>query len=149
MQGVPAIASSLDITGHPNYGPAAAATAQVVQLVKQGGLPKGVFRLEVIERQDQGQPGPQFQNVRGVVVGRVLNVLQVRTDRGVIPVVVRPLTSVRFGDSGLAPDDIRAGESVIGYEIALSGNPEGPNSRRVIASIIVVIGKAPERPGGQ
>ena len=43
MQGVPAIASSLDITGHPNYGPAAAATAQVVQLVKQGGLPKGVF----------------------------------------------------------------------------------------------------------
>jgi 5'-nucleotidase len=43
MQGVPAIASSLDITGHPNYSPAAAATAQVVQLVKQGGLPKGVF----------------------------------------------------------------------------------------------------------
>jgi 5'-nucleotidase len=43
MQGVPAIASSLDITGHPNYGPAAAATAQVVQIVKQGGLPKGVF----------------------------------------------------------------------------------------------------------
>jgi len=43
MQGVPAIASSLDITGHPNYGPAAAATAQVVQLVKQGGLPKNVF----------------------------------------------------------------------------------------------------------
>ena len=43
MQGLPAIASSLDITGHPNYGPAAAATAQVVQLVKQGGLPKGVF----------------------------------------------------------------------------------------------------------
>ena len=43
MQGVPAIASSLDISGHPNYGPAAAATAQVVQLVKQGGLPKGVF----------------------------------------------------------------------------------------------------------
>lgn len=43
MQGVPAIASSLDITGHPNYGPAAAATARVVQVVKQGGLPKGVF----------------------------------------------------------------------------------------------------------
>ena len=43
MQGVPAIASSLDITGHPNYGAAAAATAQVVEIVKQGGLPKGVF----------------------------------------------------------------------------------------------------------
>lgn len=43
MQGVPAIASSLDIAGHPNYGAAAAATAQVVAIVKQGGLPKGVF----------------------------------------------------------------------------------------------------------
>jgi 5'-nucleotidase len=43
MHGIPAIASSLDITGHPNYGPAAAATAQVVQMVKAGGLPKGIF----------------------------------------------------------------------------------------------------------
>lgn len=43
MHGIPAIASSLDITGHPNYGPAAAATAQVVQIVKAGGLPKGIF----------------------------------------------------------------------------------------------------------
>ena len=43
MQGVPAIATSLDIKGHPNYGPAAAATARVVQIVKQGGLPKGIF----------------------------------------------------------------------------------------------------------
>jgi 5'-nucleotidase len=43
MQGIPAIATSLDITGHPNYGPSAAATARVVAIVKQGGLPKGVF----------------------------------------------------------------------------------------------------------
>ena len=43
MQGVPAIASSLDISGHPNYGPAAAATAKIVSIVKAGGLPKGVF----------------------------------------------------------------------------------------------------------
>lgn len=43
MQGIPAIAASLDITGHPNYGPSAAATAKVVEIVKQGGLPKGVF----------------------------------------------------------------------------------------------------------
>jgi 5'-nucleotidase len=43
MQGIPAVAASLDISGHPNYGPAAAATARVVQMVKQGGLPKGVF----------------------------------------------------------------------------------------------------------
>ena len=43
MQGIPAVASSLDITGHPNYGPAAKATAQVVEIVKAGGLPKGIF----------------------------------------------------------------------------------------------------------
>ena len=43
MQGIPAIASSLDISGHPNYGPAAAATARVAAIVKQGGLPRGIF----------------------------------------------------------------------------------------------------------
>ena len=43
MQGIPAIAASLDIAGHPNYGPAAAATATVAGIVKQGGLPKGIF----------------------------------------------------------------------------------------------------------
>lgn len=43
MQGVPSIAASLDITGHPNYGPAASATAMVAEIVKQGGLPKGIF----------------------------------------------------------------------------------------------------------
>lgn len=43
MQGIPAIATSLDISGHPNYGPAAAMTAKVVEIVKAGGLPKGVF----------------------------------------------------------------------------------------------------------
>jgi 5'-nucleotidase len=43
MQGIPAIASALDITGDPDYGPAADATAGVVRIVKSGGLPKGVF----------------------------------------------------------------------------------------------------------
>lgn len=43
MHGIPAIASSLDITGHPNYGPAAAATARVAAIVKEGGLPPGIF----------------------------------------------------------------------------------------------------------
>jgi 5'-nucleotidase len=43
MQGIPAIASSLDIAGHPNYGPASAATARVAAIVKEGGLPAGIF----------------------------------------------------------------------------------------------------------
>lgn len=43
MQGIPAIAASLDIAGHPNYGHAAAATARVVEMVRKQGLPAGVF----------------------------------------------------------------------------------------------------------
>jgi len=43
MQGVASIAASLDVTGHPNYGAAAAAAATVAEIVKQGGLPKGIF----------------------------------------------------------------------------------------------------------
>lgn len=43
MHGIPAIAASLDIAGHPDYGPAAAATAQVAARVKSDGLPPGVF----------------------------------------------------------------------------------------------------------
>src|SRR5215210_6574063 len=43
MQGIPSIASSLDITGHPNYGPAAAATATVAEIVKRDGLARGIF----------------------------------------------------------------------------------------------------------
>jgi 5'-nucleotidase len=43
MQGIPAIAASLDIAGHPTYGPAAAATARVAAIVKKDGLPRGVF----------------------------------------------------------------------------------------------------------
>ena len=43
IQGIPAISASLDITGHPNYGPAAAATARVAAIVKKEGLARGVF----------------------------------------------------------------------------------------------------------
>lgn len=43
MQGIPAIAASLDIAGHPHYGPAAAATAGIARTVLEGGLDRGVF----------------------------------------------------------------------------------------------------------
>lgn len=43
IQGIPAIAASLDIAGHPEYGPAAAAVARVARIVKDGGLEPGVF----------------------------------------------------------------------------------------------------------
>jgi|GEM_PF-4788635 len=122
-----------------------------VRVVAGANLPKGVFRLEVIERDapPAGKERPQFENVRGVVVGRNMNVLQVRTDKGVIPVVVLPQTSIRFGESGLTAEDVRAGESVAGWEVSITGNAEGPLGRTVAASIIVVLGKAPARPAAQ
>ena len=66
-----------------------------------------------------------------------------KQDRGTVPVIVRLTTSIRFGDSGLSVDDIRNGERVIGYEVAITGNTDPESPRRVIATIIVVIGKAP------
>ncbi len=116
-----------------------------VHIVEAPDLPKGVFRLEAAPSSG-GTPtvtsGPQFQNVRGVVLSRTANILMVRTDRGVVPVVVRRTTTVRFGDSGLTLQDVLAGETVIGHEISVSGNQETANSRRIVATLIVVIGKA-------
>ena len=43
LQGIPAIATSLERNGHPDYQAAAAATAEVAALVKEHGLPKDVF----------------------------------------------------------------------------------------------------------
>jgi 5'-nucleotidase len=43
LQGIPAIASSLHLAGHPNYGPAAHYTLKVAEMVKARGLDPGVF----------------------------------------------------------------------------------------------------------
>ncbi|HEX5475096.1 MAG TPA: 5'/3'-nucleotidase SurE [Vicinamibacterales bacterium] len=43
IEGIPAIAAALDNAGHPNYGPAAEATARIAAIVKAGGLPRRVF----------------------------------------------------------------------------------------------------------
>ncbi len=126
------------------------ALGSVVRVVRGDGSPTGVFALEASASTATppagGEVRPQFQNVRGVVVGRSANVLQVRTERGVVPVVLRPLTSIRFGDSGLTPEDVRAGERVTGWQVAITGNLEAGPGRRIIATLIVVAGRAPERP---
>lgn len=117
----------------------------VVRILEAPDLPKGIFRLEVASTTGAtpapSTTGPQFQNVRGVVVSRTANVLMVRTDRGTVPVVVRRTTTVRFSDSGLTRQDVLAGETVIGHEISVSGNQETANSRRIVATLIVVVGK--------
>lgn len=43
MQGVPAVASSMDVRGGTDYEAAAKATAEIVAMVKAHGLPPGVF----------------------------------------------------------------------------------------------------------
>jgi len=43
LQGIPAVASSLDRRGHPNYQAAAEATLRVARLVKANGLDRGVL----------------------------------------------------------------------------------------------------------
>lgn len=128
------------------------AVGALVRVVDAPDLPKGVFRLQPVDpppaspTAPAGQPpAPQFQGIKGVVTERKLNVLMVKTDRGIVPVVIQLGTAIRFGDSGLTPDDIRAGERVVGYEVSVSGNLEEPTGRRVIASIIVVLGKAPAK----
>ncbi len=130
------------------------AVGVLVKVVEAPDLRKGVFRLQPVEqptasptpRTNPAGTPPQFQNVKGLVVGRALNVLMVRTESGTIPVVLKGTTSIRFGSSGLTPDDVRNGETVIGYEVAVTGNPEEPNGRRVVATLIVIIGKPSPAP---
>jgi 5'-nucleotidase len=43
LQGIPAIASSLHVAGHPNYGPAAHYTLKIAEMVKARGLDRGAF----------------------------------------------------------------------------------------------------------
>jgi len=43
LNGVPAIAASLAVAGHPGYGPAAEYVRRVAEVVKARGLDKGVF----------------------------------------------------------------------------------------------------------
>ncbi|MFN8616630.1 MAG: DUF5666 domain-containing protein [Dehalococcoidia bacterium] len=117
----------------------------IVRILDAPDLPKGIFRIESAAPSAAtpapAANGPQFQNVRGVVVSRTANVLTVRTERGAVPVVVRRTTTIRFSDSGLTLQDVLTGEGVVGHEISVSGNQENANSRRITATLIVVLGK--------
>ena len=126
-----------------------------VRVVDAPDLPKGVFRLQPIDSPPSPtpigtKPGlPEFQNIRGVVLSREVNVFTIQTDRGRVPVVIRPGTTIRLGDSGLTLESILAGETAIGYEVAVSGNLDPSTGRRIMASLVVVIGKASIRPSGE
>lgn len=113
-----------------------------VRLVDSPELPEGLFRLEPLgARPEPPATAPQFQNVRGTIVARTANVLTVRTDRGLVPVVITRSTSLRLGESGLTIQDIREGERAIGHPVSVSGGLEAEGSRRIIASVIVLLPK--------
>lgn len=115
-----------------------------IRLVDAPELPKGVFRLAPADSRQpprEATPGPRFQNVRGVIVSRNLNVIVVRTDRGLVPVVIVRETSLRLGQGTLTVDDLRSGETAVGHEVVVSGGLEPGDNRRVIANVIVVLPK--------
>lgn len=67
MQGVPAVASSMDVRGGTDYDAAAKVTAEIVALVKAHGLPPGVF-LNV------NVPAGQPKGVRMATQSRLMGV---------------------------------------------------------------------------
>jgi hypothetical protein len=59
-------------------------------------------------------------------------------------VVVRPDTRILLGESELTLEAIRDGERAIGHTISIQGG-RVPDSRRLIADVIAVGPKVPER----
>jgi len=120
-----------------------------VRIVEAPELAPGVFRLEPLKPpadSPTARPGTaQFENVRGVVTARAGNVLTVQTERGPVAVVVRLGTVIRVGPTALTPREVAEGEKAIGMEVSVSGNLETGNSRRLIASLVILLGR-PERP---
>ena len=115
------------------------------RVVEAPDLPKSVFRLQPLEPSTIAPGQPQFQNIRGTLLSREGNLLRVQTDRGVVPVELRPTTAIRLGQSGLTRDSILRGETAIGHGVVISGNAGGPVGRRLIAEVVTLLPK-PERP---
>lgn len=95
-------------------------------------------------RPDAGESAgkPTFVTVRGIVVAREANVLQVLTLRGRVAVAVRPATRRFWGESGIGANETGNPDVVIGHTVSVTG---GVDSRtgRVVADTIVV---GPRRP---
>lgn len=76
----------------------------------------------------------KFTGFKGIVTGRVANVLLVDSARGPAKVVIRAETRLVIADSGLLRDAVKNGDAAIGHEVTVSGSIiDG----RVIADLIV------------
>ncbi len=113
--------------------------------VTDGDVPNdGIFALTLSASGTTPTPGaapaasPTFAGVRGVVVAREGNLIQVLdAARKVVTVVVRPATRILLGDSGLTAADLTDPRPAIGHEVAVSGSRETRNGR-IIADVIVL-----------
>jgi len=120
-----------------------------VRIVEAPELAKGVFRLQPVTPSAESptaRPGTaQFENIRGVVTAKSANVLTVQTQRGPVLVVIRPSTAIRVGQTALAPREVVEGDKAIGLEVSVSGNLEAGGARRIVASLLIVLGRTESR----
>ncbi len=97
-----------------------------------------------VARPDAGDSAgtPAFVTVRGIVVARDLNVLQVLTLSGRVPVAIRPATLRLWSESGVPASETANPDVVIGHIVAVTGGIDA-RTGRVVADTIVV---GPKRP---
>ncbi len=102
----------------------------------------GVFDIvPVDETPPAEEPGGSFITIRGVLESRRANVFQVRTERGLVPAVIRPHSRILLGESGLTLEDVRSGERVIGHGVRVTGGLERGTGRLIVD--VAVVGPKP------
>ena len=90
------------------------------------------------------RPARTFPGVKGVIVGREGNVLEiVDAQRRSVSVVVRPETRMLFGESGLTRDAVGKPEVLIGHAVTITGGLDPARPGRVLADVIVVGPRSP------
>jgi hypothetical protein len=78
----------------------------------------------------QQPPRPAFIDLRGIIVGREGNVLQVETPHGTVSVIVRTDTHILLGESGLTADAFRRGDAtIVGHGIVVTGGLDKATGR--------------------
>ncbi|MGI8927192.1 MAG: hypothetical protein ACR2HN_11185 [Tepidiformaceae bacterium] len=112
-----------------------------VLVVRVPGAPAGVYSVTVPEGASRPPERPEFAPLKGVIAGREGALLQVRTGRGVVPVLIRPETRIVLGQSGLTLDGVRRGETASGHTVSVSGGRD--HASGVIVADVIVVGPKP------
>jgi hypothetical protein len=107
-----------------------------------------VFSLAVVDQPGASpspsgvaaKPGLTFAGVKGVIVGREGNVLEViDAQRQVVLVAIRPNTRILLAESGLTLADVgKPGGAATGHTVAVSGGVDARTGR--ISADVIVLG---------